>query len=307
VLLLAVWFSHWNWLLLIFSLLLVLLLFPTGQAPTPRWRWVSVVAIAWGTLFVLMTTLSRRLTTPDLAFDNPIGILGEDTLDLLAGVWIAGLLVLLAVCALALFVRYRRANDTEREQIKWLLYACAVFVVVFVGGFVDGVAGSNSVGGYIWGILFGLSVVMLPAAIGIAILRYGLYDIDVVINRTLVYGSLTATLVALYFVGIVVLQRFFVLLTGQQSTLAVVASTLLIAALFNPLRRRIQSLIDRSFYRRKYDAAKTLEGFSMKLRDETDLEALRGDLVGVVRQTMQPAHVSLWLRPDMASKSGQTE
>jgi ABC-type Co2+ transport system permease subunit len=215
--------------------------------------------------------------------------------------------VLLAVCALALFVRYRRANDTEREQIKWLLYACAVFVVVFVGGFVDGVAGSNSVGGYIWGILFGLSVVMLPAAIGIAILRYGLYDIDVVINRTLVYGSLTATLVALYFVGIVVLQRFFVLLTGQQSTLAVVASTLLIAALFNPLRRRIQSLIDRSFYRRKYDAAKTLEGFSMKLRDETDLEALRGDLVGVVRQTMQPAHVSLWLRPDMASKSGQTE
>jgi len=137
--------------------------------------------------------------------------------------------------------------------------------------------------------------------------RYRLYDIDIIINRTLVYGSLTATLVALYFGGIVVLQRFFVLLTGQQSTLAVVASTLLIAALFTPLRRRIQSFIDRSFYRRKYDAAKTLEGFSMKLRDETDLKALSDDLVGVVRETMQPAHVSLWLRPETASQGEQAD
>jgi hypothetical protein len=141
----------------------------------------------------------------------------------------------------------------------------------------------------------------LPVAVGIAVLRYRLYDIDIIINRTLVYGSLTATLVALYFGGIVVLQRIFVALTGQQSTLAVVASTLLIAALFNPLRRRIQSFIDRRFYRRKYDARKTLEDFSVKLRDETDLDALEDDLVGVVTGTMQPAHVSLWLRPDTAS------
>jgi hypothetical protein len=142
----------------------------------------------------------------------------------------------------------------------------------------------------------------LPMAIGIAVARYRLYNIDRIINRTLVYGSLTATLVALYFGGIVVLQRIFVLLTGEQSTLAVVASTLLIAALIGPLRRRIQSFIDRSFYRSKYDAAKTLEGFSMKLRNETDLDALSGDLVGVVRETMQPAHVSLWLRPHTTSK-----
>ena len=147
-----------------------------------------------------------------------------------------------------------------------------------------------------------MSFTAVPIAVGFAVLRYRLYDVDILINRTLVYGSLTATLVALYFGGIVLLQRMFVILTGQQSTLAVVASTLLIAALFTSLRRRIQSFIDRSFYRKKYDARKTLETFSLKLRDETDLESLNNDLVGVVRETMQPAHVSLWLRPDPAQK-----
>jgi hypothetical protein len=160
---------------------------------------------------------------------------------------------------------------------------------------------------WVWTVLFLTGASTIPVATGIAILRYRLYDIDVLINRTLVYGSLTATLVALYFVGIVVLQRFFVLLTGQQASLAVVASTLLIAALFTPLRRRTQSFIDRRFYRRKYDARKTLEAFSVKLRDETDLEALNNELVGVVRETMQPAHISLWLRPDTDSKAKQAD
>jgi hypothetical protein len=136
------------------------------------------------------------------------------------------------------------------------------------------------------------------------ILKYRLYNIDLIINRTLVYGALTAVLAAGYFGSIVVLQRVFVSLTGQQSTIAVVASTLVIAALFSPLRRRIQSFVDRRFYRRKYDARKTLEAFSTKLREETDLGALSEDLVGVVRETMQPAQVSLWLRPDTASKEG---
>ena len=129
-------------------------------------------------------------------------------------------------------------------------------------------------------------------------MRYRLYDIDLIINRTLVYGPLTAALVALYFGGVVLLQSLFVVLTGERSTLAIVASTLVIAAMFNPLRRRIQSFIDRRFYRRKYDARKTLEAFSTKLRDETDIEALNDELVGVVRETMQPAHVTLWLLTD---------
>jgi hypothetical protein len=203
---------------------------------------------------------------------------------------------------ISLFVRFHRARGDERQQIKWFASAAALTLVWIL------VFGQSTLRG-LPGVIVDLSALVvipsIPIAIGIAILRYRLYDIDIIINRTLVYGSLTATLVALYFGGIVVLQRVFVLLTGQQSTLAVVASTLAIAALFVPLRRRVQGFVDRRFYRRKYDARKTLETFSLKLRNETDLEALNNDLVGVVRETMQPAHVSLWLRPDTAPKGNK--
>jgi hypothetical protein len=200
--------------------------------------------------------------------------------------------------AISLLVRFRRARGDERQQIKWFAAAAAlslVWIIVFgqvTRGLPESIVALASL----------LVLPSIPIATGIAILRYRLYDIDRIRNRTLVYGSLTATLVALYFGGIVVLQSVFVLLTGQRSTLAVVASTLAIAALFVPLRRRVQGFVDRRFYRRKYDARKTLEAFSAKLRDETDLNALSEDLVGVVRETMQPAHVSLWLRPDPAQR-----
>jgi hypothetical protein len=199
----------------------------------------------------------------------------------------------------------RKGSWVERQQIKWLAYAAAAAtggsILTYTPPEALGARWVTSVGH----VLVELGVLGIPVSIGIAILRYRLYEIDHIINRTLVYGSLTATLIALYFGLIVVLQSIFVLLTEEKSTLAVVASTLLIAALFTPLRRRIQSFIDRRFYRKKYDARKTLEAFSAKLRDETDLQAVSDELVGVVRETMQPAHVSLWLRPDAASRDAQ--
>jgi len=217
------------------------------------------------------------------------------------------LYVLGIVAAASLFARMRRARGVERQQIKWFNYA----TVVLVGGAVLDFTISEATGvQWLGEIGFALTMVGLaglPMAMGIAVLRYRLYNIDRIINRTLVYGSLTAMLVALYFGGIVVLQRIFVLLTGEKSTLAVVASTLLIAALFTPLRHAIQSLIDRRFYRSKYDGRKTLEAFSAQLRNETDLDALSNDLVGVVRETMQPAYVSLWLSPETAKKVKQPE
>ena len=210
---------------------------------------------------------------------------------------------LLFVAAVStLVLRLLRARGIERQQIKWPAYTA----VVAAGSSVLTEIISEPLElvwlGWVGQTLVLIGLAGLPISMGIAITRYRLYEIDLIINRTLVYGSLTAMLVALYFVGIVVLQRVFILLTGQHSTLAVVASTLLIAALFTPLRRRIQSFIDRRFYRKKYDARKTLETFSATLREETDLDAVSDDLLGVVRETMQPEHVSLWLRPETAQK-----
>jgi hypothetical protein len=190
----------------------------------------------------------------------------------------------------------------QRQQTKWVIFgftlALAGYLAVISAQIVFPSLEPGSAADLL-GIAATLGFMLLiPFSIAFAVLRYRLYDIDLIINRTLVYGVLTATLSAVYLGIIVVLQKAFVAFAGQESTLAVVASTLAIAALFNPLRRRIQVFIDRRFYRSKYDAAKTLEGFSQKLRDETDLDALRGELEGVVRETMRPAHVSLWLRPD---------
>src|SRR5829696_2550145 len=263
-------------------------LFPGGRF-VPRWtRWLAVAFSAF---------LVSRDQFPDLYSRSP-------ALETVSFLVFLGIVVSVTW---SLVYRYRRVSSpAHRRQTKWVVFGTTLGVAgtsVFklpldfhlVGGDTPFVLLLLKIG-------FALSFLLVPLSISIAVVRSHLFDIDVVINRTLVYGSLTAMLIGLYFGAIVVLQRVFVLLTGQQSTLAVVASTLLIAALFNPLRRRIQSFIDRRFYRRKYDARKTLEAFSSKLRDETDLEALNNELVGVVRETMQPAHVSLWVRPDPAQR-----
>jgi hypothetical protein len=201
--------------------------------------------------------------------------------------------------AVSLIVRMRGAGSEQRQQIKWLAYGGTVVVgAIFVGGLV-----------ILWSVpvsivIMAVALLGLPVFTGIAIVRYHLYDIDLLINRTLVYGSLTLMLAFLYFGGVTSTQALLQTLTGQQKLpqLAVVVSTLLIAALFNPLRHRIQSFIDRRFYRSKYDAAKTLDTFSARLREETDLGTLNDELVSVVRETMQPEHVTLWLRPDTTSR-----
>jgi len=292
------------WVLGFNLFVLMFILFPTGQLPSSRWRWVVylLVAVALAEV-VAMLFLPGPLEGLDL-IENPLGIeglpIGRKPVQAL--VFTGGL-----VASGSLILRMRKGSWVERQQIKWLAYAAAASA----GGSILTYTPPEAVGarwvtsvGYV---LLELGVLGIPISIGIAILRYRLYEIDTLINRTLVYGSLTTLLVAAYFGGVTGAQALFRTLTGQeqQPQLAIVASTLVIAALFNPLRRRIQSFIDRRFYRRKYDVRKTLEDFSAQLRNETDLDALSEDLVGVVRETIQPAHVSLWLRPDAPPRTAE--
>ena len=231
---------------------------------------------------------------------NLLGVEGDagETISIIRG--LVPFLFLTNVPAfLSLVIRYGRASGVERQQIKWFAYASALLVFLIM---LDSLGIDLS---EVWNnVLTTVSGTAINVAVGLAILRYRLYEIDIIINRTLVYGTLTGTLALVYFGGVTATQTLLRTLTDRQELpqLVLVASTLVIAALFNPFRRRIQSFIDRRFYRRKYDARKTLEAFSAKLRDETDLEALNDDLVGVIRETIQPAHVSLWLSPDRAKE-----
>jgi hypothetical protein len=293
----------------------LLLLFPDGKLPSRRWRplaWLSGLVIV---LLAVDSVLAPRELTDLEGVRNPFGLEGAP--------WLVDaemvLLLLFVACILAsavsLILRYRHSGGEVREQIKWIALAgslvglllSTVLGLIIISEVMRGSGGSTPL--WLQGLLFVmlLSFAGVPVAIGFAVLKYRLYDIDLLINRALVYGSLTAMLAVVYFGSVVGLQATLRALTGQESTLAVVASTLVIAALFNPLRHRVQALVDRRFYRRKYDAAKTLAAFSARLREETDLEALRDDVVGVARRTMQPEHVSLWLRPEAAQKAERAD
>jgi hypothetical protein len=260
---------------------LLMLLFPTGRLPSRRWRPLAWTSTAAGAVLLFLVLL----------FDNPDQVGGVISIVTVAVVYVIFTVILLS--ALSIVVRYRRAGGEERQQLKWFALAAVLIGVVTTGHllFLDWLLPEAFLN-----LLDAATITGLYVAVGIAILRYRLYDIDIIINRTLVYGALTVALVLIYFGSVVGLQYILRALTGQESQLAIVASTLAIAALFNPLHRRIQASIDRLFYRRKYDAAKTLDEFSSKLRDETDLDALNSDLLNVVRDTMQPEHVTLWLR-----------
>jgi hypothetical protein len=301
---LGVWVNSWYWFVFVILAFIYLpMLFPDGRLPSRRWLPVAAIAGTAGLIVVVLGMLPEVLRGQDVDYkiENPIGIEGlahvEDMPLVIA--WLGVPLGIGCVGALAsVVVRFRRSRGVERQQMKWFLYAAAPVVTFPI---------SDSLPGIVSALTFAWLLIGLPTAIGVAVLKYRLYDIDVVINRTLVYAVLTASLVAVYLGSVVGLQRLFSPVVGEGNQLAVVASTLLIAALFGPLRRRLQGFIDHRFYRRKYDAAKTLEAFSERLRDASDPDQLRPELLAVVRETVQPEHASLWLRSGAGPQSAGRE
>ena len=297
------WIASWILPIMIGLQVFSFLLFPTGRLPSDRWKWLAWLTVAFVIVGVITSAFSFGANAGLGPIPNPLGIEGFSNLYNMV---LSMLPLLYVAVASSLFVRLRRAVGVERQQIKWFAYAAAatisgITLAYMIPGTIDTPLWFERVG-------FALNIVVTPAipvSMGIAILRYRLYEIDLLINRTLVYGSLTASLALVYLGGVTATQAILQTLTGHRELpqLAIVVSTLVIAALFTPLRRRIQGLIDRRFYRRKYDAAKTLAAFGARLREETDLDALNDDLVGVVRDTMQPAHASLWLRPETDAKA----
>jgi hypothetical protein len=283
----------------------MILLFPDGRLPSRRWRplaWLSGAAM-------VLASVALTVAPGDLpgypGARNPFGLEGHPAIAQALVGTIAMLPVCILASAVSLVWRYRHSGGEVRLQIRWVAFAASfvglAYGITLVSGLLLAPESLATEEGPLWMSLLQNTVLMsyagVPVAVGVAVLRYRLYDIDVLINRTLVYGTLTASLALLYLSCVVSLQYVLRELTGQETRLAVVASTLVIAAMFGPLRRRVQAFVDRRFFRKKYDATKTLETFSARLRDETDLKQLDAGLSGVVRETLQPAHVSLWLKP----------
>ncbi len=234
---------------------------------------------------------------------NPLGVEAlPPTGGVLDGLLLVIYLATIGASAASLITRFRRSHGDERQQIKWLAYAAAAIPVWFLTNW-----WIEAINPVLFAVMDALIISGLPITAAIAILKYRLYDIDVIINRTLVYGTLTVLLAVIYFGGVILLREVFAPFIGGNNQVAIVASTLAIAALFSPLRRRIQSVIDRRFYRRKYDAQKTLQAFSARLRDETDLSSLRRDTLQVVQETLQPAHVTMWLREPVRERPSTSQ
>ncbi len=287
------WVNGWYWFVfIVLAFIFLPLYFPDGRLPSRRWLPVAVISGVGALVIIVLGMLADTLSGQDIDYriENPIGIEGlahVEDMPLVIGVLGVPLAVGCVGAVAAVVVRLRRSGGVERQQMKWFLFATAPILTFPIADRLPGIVG---------GLVLGWLLIGLPTAIGIAVLRYRLYDIDVVINRTLVYGTLTVFLALVYLGSVVGFQRLLSPVVGQGNQLAVVGSTLLIAALFGPLRRRVQGLIDRRFYRKKYDARKTLESFSAKLRGASDLDGLNEELLAVVGETVQPQHASLWLR-----------
>jgi len=291
-----VWLDNWSWIPYIFPIFLIPLHFPTGRPPSPRWNWVNRLALAMGLFFLSLAAFLETVGPLDGSWvlPNPWGFIpqGEQVTGL---VLVIGLLTLVIASVISLIVRYRRSQNRERQQIKWLLFAGAFFAGFYslINIYNNLVDTDTSIG---YNLFLDLSVLGIAAAIAIAILRYRLYDIDLLIRRTLQYTLVTGLLALVYLGGITLLQAIFTSLSGQQSSLAIALSTLAIAALFNPVRKRVQEFIDRRFYRRKYNAEQALAEFAAAARNETDLVKITERLTGTVQETIRPQRVSLWIK-----------
>jgi hypothetical protein len=293
--LLAAWFSWWWLPLLGLIFVFTLLLFPTGRLLSARWRPVAVVGAVAVAAVAVLGALRPTLTlqNEDYSVRNPVGLAGlPDPEEGAVGAALFGLLfVCMAAAAVSLVLRFRRSRGVERQQLKWFTYAAALMVASAL------VTELLLPAGEVGDVLFGLSIALVPVAAGIAILRNRLYDIDRLINRTLVYAALTAILGMVYAGLVLTLGQLFGGVAGDPPSWAVAGATLAVAALFQPVRRRIQLAVDRRFNRRRYDTAKTIAAFSARLRDEIDLDTLSTELLAVVDQTVEPTTASLWLRP----------
>jgi hypothetical protein len=287
----AAWVVSWIWVFLVTLVAVFLpLLFPDGHFLSRRWRAAAWLGAVTAILIALTIGFSSGPLNNAAYADNPYGLLvTSDTSLPLIGVTLLGLAAVAA--AASLFVRYHRSRGTERQQLKWLAFEAIVLSLAVLIG-----SGPNQGAKWPSVLLIG-ALALAPIMIGIAVLRYRLYDIDVLINRALVYGATTAGIAIAFLAGILILQSLLrPIMSGSE--VAVAISTLASVALFQPLRGRVQRTVDRRFYRSRYDAARTLDDFRARLRDEVDLDAVRADLVSAVRDTVQPAHASLWLRPE---------
>ena len=284
--------SEGSWVPLMAGVFFLLLLFPTGRVPSPRWKPIALAVLAgFALVWAAISTGSGSLEPPFENYENPMALTESDGYWGVVIVLIAFCLSAIAAAAVDLFVRFRRSRGQEREQFKWLAFSAGVlaFSIPF-----SGTAGLGIVAA-VADVTFGLGLVGLPVAVGIAILKHNLYDIDRIINRTLTYGLLTAGLAAIYLGLVVGLQALLRPVAGSDDY-AIVVTTLVVAALFLPARRRVQDAVDRRFNRRTYDAARTIDAFSARLRQQIDLDTLRYELLAVVDETMQPARAMLWLR-----------
>ena len=296
---LLLWLDNWTWIPVIFPVFLIPLHFPNGRPPSAKWNWINWLALGMWLFFVLLSPFFNETGPMNYAWTlpNPVGFIPVEVADgPFLIVWGIGLITLVSASVLSLLVRYRRAQSRERQQIKWLLYAGFLFVFVYAFTFfLSDTQQSGFASGWV-DLMLSLSILTIAVAIGIAILRYQLFDIDLIIRKTVVYAVLSALLGLVYFGSIILFQTIFDAVTAEQSPVIIVISTLLIAALFAPLRQRVQAVIDRRFFRNKYDAQQILAQFAQTARDEVEMDLLQAELVRVVQETMQPDRATIWLK-----------